>query len=79
MAAGAIPYFEDLLNCPSKTLWRMPKAEFIIAKKMYDEWSGSNTIIELWKDNMEQVRIWLTSYLTTEAMAKYILDTAGVS
>jgi len=83
MAAGAIPYFEDLENCPSKTLFRMPKEELLMARNIHDGWGKDmdeqDTVSDLYDPLYADIWHTLTTQLTTEAMAKYILDTVGIS
>ena len=83
MAAGAIPYFDDIENCPTKTLFRMPKEGLLMARRIHDGWGidmdVEDTISDLYDPLLADIWHNLTTQLTTESMAKYILDTAGVS
>jgi hypothetical protein len=77
MAAGALPYFENLEECPSKTLYWLPKDRLMIARNLYENWTDNCE--DEWQSDMESVRRMLLSCLTTEAMAKYVLDTVSAS
>lgn len=76
IAAGAIPYFENLEECPVGTLTFLPKSELILARKLCDSSGGSllHLDMELYQNFLSKVRTILDSHLTTEAMAKYVLD-----
>jgi len=69
MAAGCLPYFEGLESCPTRTLFRLPKPELLHARQLYDRGS-----LDLWEYLMEKVRTVLLRDLTTESMARYLLE-----
>lgn len=76
MAAGCMPYFEGLENCPASMMVNLPKSELLEAKKLYDACGGD-------VDKLNQTKYWdlfynvgchLRERLTTEALAKQVLD-----
>ncbi|SRR6266851_373677 len=71
MAAGALPYFERLEDCPSRTMELLPKSELLLARQMHDSWPAQESG---WQDLMAKVRTVLREKLTTEAMAKHMLE-----
>jgi hypothetical protein len=75
MAAGAIPYFERLEECPRGTLALMPKKEFFEARALCDSCNGDidKLDIKLYVGLLVNTRKVLLDRLTTEAMAKYVL------
>lgn len=72
IAAGCLPYFEGLEHCPSRTLGFLPKVELLQARQMHDNWVEPNW--DRWCDLMMKVRNVLKAHLTTEAMAKYLIE-----
>lgn len=70
IAAGCMPYFEGLENCPERTLAFMPKSELLFARRIHDDWDRHET---LWFDLMAKVRDAFKQNLTTEAMARYLI------
>jgi len=71
MAAGAIPYFARLEDCPNRTLNWLPKMNLLAARNLCDNWSLQD---KEWCRIMDNVRQTLLNHLTTEAMAKYVLE-----
>jgi hypothetical protein len=69
MAAGCLPYFEGLESCPSRTMFRLPKPELLQARQLHDDNS-----LDLWEYLMTKVRAVLLRDLTTESMARYVLE-----
>jgi len=74
IAAGALPYFEGLENCPAATMELLPKRELILARRLCDTWEDDFKHQELWNDLSLNVRTVLKNHLTTEALAKRVLD-----
>jgi hypothetical protein len=80
MAAGAIPYFISLENCPQRTMNWLPKASLLTARELFDRTSQkSPDWAAMWDDDawpraMSDIRLALLNHLTTEAMAKYVLE-----
>ncbi len=74
MAAGCLPYFERLEECPSRTLEHLPKADLMQARALRDGWNDSRQ--EEWLELMYKVRKVLEEKLTTEALAKRVLARA---
>jgi hypothetical protein len=60
LAQGCIPQFEDLSNCPQTIMTHFPKDLVLSAKKD--------------KGTIEKLLDYTRNYLTTEAMASYILE-----
>jgi hypothetical protein len=73
MAAGALPYFANLEACPARTMWRLPKLDLVRARELCDRWMGAASAAE-WTDLHERVHATLVRDLTTEAMARYVLE-----
>lgn len=73
IANGCMPYFEGLENCPPQTMFRLPRPELYQARKLRDEWNQKDQISE-WHELMHRVMGILREQMTTEAMAKYVLD-----
>ena len=71
MAAGALPYFERLEECPPRTMELLPKSELLLARQMHDSWPAQEAG---WQDLMSKVRTVLKEKLTTEALAKHMLE-----
>jgi hypothetical protein len=71
MAAGALPYFEGLEECPPRTMELLPKRELLLARRMHDSWPAQEAG---WQELMSKVRTVLKEKLTTEAMAKHMLE-----
>lgn len=80
MAAGAMPYFENLEACPTRTLYRLPKSLIQAAKVLYDIRYSSGSMNDFrsheWLGFMEEVQAILRCSLTTVALAKRILGYA---
>jgi hypothetical protein len=80
MAAGAVPYFENIENCPEGTLTFLPKDSLKTAKILHDNWTGSKADLEGradlegYRTVSNRIRFALMNYLTTEALAKYVLE-----
>jgi hypothetical protein len=77
LAAGAIPYFAGLENCPPTTMEHMPKELLIEARKIYDVWSKfpeAQWDLGIWQDMYNRLRKVLYEKLTTEALAKRIIE-----
>jgi hypothetical protein len=71
MAAGALPYFERLEQCPPRTMELLPKNELLLARQMHDSWPAQEAG---WQDLMFKVRTVLKEKLTTEALARHMLE-----
>lgn len=71
MAAGALPYFERLEECPPRTMEQLPKNELLLARQMHDSWPAQEAG---WQELMSKVRTVLKEKLTTEALAKHLLE-----
>ena len=71
MAAGALPYFERLEECPPRTMELLPKSELLLARKMHDSWPAQEAG---WQELMSKVRTALREKLTTEALARHLLE-----
>jgi hypothetical protein len=71
MAAGCIPYFDRLEDCPTYTLNWLPRNALLEARKLCDNWNPSR--IPEWQSLGIRIGDALNTYLTTEAMAKYVL------
>ena len=74
MAAGSVPYFEGIENCPEGTITFIPRDNLLTARTLHDNWIGSEKDIDSYKKVLSSIRFALINYLTTEAMSKYVLD-----
>jgi len=75
IAAGAIPYFLGLDHCPEGTLTFLPKTTLLSARILCDNWwKNSPTDRSDWDSTMADIRENFFRHLTTEAMAKYVLE-----
>lgn len=74
MLSGALPYFEDLEHCPERTLHFFPKQELLAARRMADSWGDHQHLP--YEGLLLAVRTALRERLTTEAMAKYMVEAA---
>lgn len=77
LAAGTLPYFQDFENCPPLTLFNFNRSLIKMAKEMYDNWSDDHWQVEVYETVLSQLQNF--SLTTTEAMAKYVLDTVGAA
>jgi len=71
IAAGCLPYFVGLEACPPRTLEHLPKADLLQAKQLHDNWRGEDGA---WQELMLRVRATLLEDLTTEALARRLLE-----
>lgn len=71
LANYCVPYFEDLESCPEATLAGFPKAECLEARALADGSFDENRYYELLDAMFSQLR----SRLTTDKVARYLLDT----
>jgi hypothetical protein len=70
LAAGAIPYFADIENCPRNTLHLFPREHLQLARELHDNWRDGSQLE--WLRLMNEIRdvaIWCT-----EDIAQDILD-----
>lgn len=74
LAAGAIPYFENIEQCPAGTLTFLPKDTLLAARALCDRWTGCSQDIDDYTKMLACLRFALTNYLTTEALAKYVIE-----
>lgn len=83
MAAGAMPYFMDLESCPSETMKYLPKEDLILGRQLCDRWSDNgmptSDQISEWAEIQSRIHKVLLNDLTTEAMAKRVLDLVGIA
>lgn len=76
MAAGSLPYFEGLENCPHSVMVDLPKEGLMRARRLYDSCEGDVARLDgdkYWS-LLHHVRGILHNHLTTEALAKKVLD-----
>lgn len=78
-AAGAVPYFENLESCPDGTLTFWPKSVLLDAHALHDRWTGCRQDVDDYTKMLARVRFALCNHLTTEALAKYVLDKMGAA
>lgn len=73
IAAGAIPYFPDLANCPIDTMFRFPKQILLETNYMFI----NNDWVENYWTKQKLLMDWLLRYLTTESMSEYLIGFTG--
>jgi hypothetical protein len=76
MAAGSIPYFIGLEDCPVGTMTKLPKDDLKEARLACDLSGGQFSYVDpiRYQQLSEGIRKNLLENLTTEAMAKYVLE-----
>lgn len=77
LAAGALPYFANLEAASPSTMFRFSRPLFYSARMLYDTWGngmGAGESHARWYDLMQTARRHLLDTMTTEAMAKYVLE-----
>jgi len=74
IAAGCLPYFENLESCPPRTLGFLPKNNLLHARIMHDTWEQMDQRYDIWLELMLKVQESLRAHLTTEAMARYLVE-----
>lgn len=79
IASGAIPVIPDLRDCPEQSLTFFPKEELLAVNQLLDdngpEWFVQEPGIEIYKILQQRIFKHFMQHCTTEAMAKYMLDT----
>lgn len=75
LAAGAIPYFPDLPNCPSRTMVTFPKELVLKGNRMFEEGASKQECLVLANELLDYTR----QQLTTTAIARSLLDTVAPS
>jgi hypothetical protein len=75
LASGCIPYFRDLENCPSNTLFNFPKDLIIEANRVLIPWKNTQEYIEKYNNYAEKLLNYTRDNLTAEQNAKYVLNT----
>ena len=77
MANYCIPYFRCLEACPATLMTKLPKKELSIIKNLieYDNEAGFNGARYMYDLLIDKVMTTMREHLTTEAIAKSVLDT----
>jgi len=80
IANGCVPYFPDLENCPVNTMALLPKYLLLEANGLYAKFTNSPKYTQDLMDEYNALNRslldFLKTYLTTRAMASYILKCA---
>lgn len=83
LANGCLPYFPNIEACPTNTMSMFPKPALLEANQLYHHFS-SKTIEQLTDHDIQTYRNLTTqfleytrNYLTTKALANYILQRTG--
>lgn len=71
LANYCIPYFPDINNCPVTTMTNFPKELIKRSNELYE--TDCNEQYEI----LDRLFIYTTENLTTESLAKYVLDTVS--
>jgi hypothetical protein len=84
LANGCIPYFPDLNLCPKNTLSLLPKNLLLEGNKLYNTFPSqldkvSPETLNEYKVLLTEMLDYIKKYLTTSAMANYILEKANTS
>lgn len=75
IAAGCLPYFIGLEECPPRTMEWLPKGLLLEARRVADSTTVmDDTGLANWVNLMSQVRAHLREHLTTAALAKRVLE-----
>jgi hypothetical protein len=74
MAAGCLPYFVNLEDCPPKVMELLPRKELFEARNLCDRWNGTFHDKADWISLMSYVQQYLRNNLTTTALAKRVLE-----
>jgi hypothetical protein len=74
IAAGTLPYFVDLENCPERTLQHFSRLDFLNMRRLRDGWDSYQGNQMRWLIQMELLQDVLISRLTTESLAKRVLE-----
>jgi hypothetical protein len=75
IAAGCLPYFAGLEDCPPRTLWGWPRGRLFEARKLLDHgWNNTEAHEKYWVSLLEGIRGCMDDVLTTEACAKRVLE-----
>lgn len=79
MAAGAIPVIPEIRACPTTSLCTMPKEQLLAVNQFIADngadWFTTGTGLEIYQTLQEQIFDHFLKYCTTEAVAKYVLET----
>jgi len=80
LANGCIPYFIDIEECPTNTMYLLPKDLFIKANMLYDDKFKNKNITEITEEEINEYNIlqknileYTKQNLTSDKMAEYIL------
>lgn len=80
LANGCIPYFIDIDDCPPMTMALWPKKLIKEGNLLYHKYKEKEDIpVEVYTTHIRKLLDYLRSTLTSEKMARYILDTSGNS
>lgn len=78
LASGCIPYFVDLEHCPAGTMANLPKELILEAMRLPGVSYGEidHTLFDRvrYYEILEQLLAYTREHLTTEALARYVLD-----
>ena len=79
LASGGVPWFKDLKYCPEQTCTALPKEELLAVCQLIEdngiEWFETLEGKEIYEAIQETVFNHFLEHGTTEATAKYVLDT----
>lgn len=83
IANGCLPVFKDIERCPTRTLSLYPKELQLEANQLYSTYLYSElddpVFLSKYYDLLQRMVTYLREFLTTEKMAKYVLDKSGNS
>lgn len=76
IAQGCAPYFYEIRECPYLTMHKFPRYEVLKLMQIADEYLASEYLdLDGYLTNLEYLFNYAQKYLTTEALAKYIINT----
>jgi hypothetical protein len=79
MAAGCVPWFDEMKHCPSQSLVSLPKEEIMAAAQLIEdnglEWFTTETGLDIYTELQSSIFDHFLNHCTTEAVAKYVLET----
>lgn len=79
MASGCIPVYPELKHCPPRCITTLPKEELLAVNQLLDEhdseWFTTGDGLEVYMILQEKIFNHFVEHCTTEATAKYMLET----
>ena len=75
ISQGCVPYFHTLMECPYLTMHRFPRLEVVKLMQIADKYLETEYLdLENYLSNLEYLFNYGQKYLTTEAVAQYVIE-----